>query len=92
MSYGCFNFFGCGGILKIKKKITKADRKMPILGGAASQYTGLPTRQSVCLPACLSVPVSFWRSFVDYTNVYHCLGVFIYYPGPKNEQCHTQTV
>ena len=45
--------------------------------------------------ACLSVPVSLWRGFVDKitsTIVGEYRRVFYNYPGPKNEQCHTQTV
>ena len=42
-----------------------------IFGGAASLHIGLPVR----LPACPPVPVSFWRGFVDNTNIYHCWGV-----------------
>ena len=42
-----------------------------VFGGAASQHIDLP----VCLSACPSVPVSFWRGFVDNTYIYHCWGV-----------------
>ena len=54
-------------------------------------WSCLPVRLSVCPP----VPVSFWRGFVDNitsTIVGEYRRVFYNYPGPKNEQCHTQTV
>ena len=45
----------------------------------------------VCLTACLSVPVSFWRGFID--NIYiQYRRVFNNYPGRKKEQYHTQTI
>ena len=57
---------------------------------AASQYTGL----SVCPPACLfqlaSGEVSL--TILTYTIVGEYRRVFFKRPGPKNEQCHTQTV
>ena len=38
-------------------------------GGAAFLHVGLPVCLPVCPSACLSVPVSFWRGFVDNTNI-----------------------
>ena len=47
--------------------------QLHFFGGAASLHIGLPVRlpvcPSACLPACPPVPVSFWRGFVDNTNV-----------------------
>ena len=43
--------------------------KLVLFGGAASKHVGLPVCPPVCLPAHLSVPVSFWTGFVDNTNI-----------------------
>ena len=51
----------------------------------------LPIRRFACLPARLSVPVSFWTILMS-TIVGEYPRVFYNYPGTKNEQCHTQTV
>ena len=60
-----------------------------IFEGVASQYTGL----SACPPACLfqlaSREVSLTIVMSNIVGEYR--RVFYNYPGPKNEQCHTQT-
>ena len=71
-------FFITSNLIFHNKK--SAHREIDFLEAHASQHLGL----SVCLSACLSVPVSFWRGFVDNTNIYHCWGVhrvFYNYPG-----------
>ena len=64
-----------------------------VFGGAASQYIGLPACLPVCLSVCLfqlasgEVSLTILRS----TIVGEYRRVFYNYPGPTNEQCHTQT-
>ena len=52
---------GYSNVEKIRKMLTVNIPHIPVFGGAASKHIGLPV--------CPSVPVSFWRGFVDNTNV-----------------------
>ena len=61
----------------VRTVISMDIRMIMIVGGAATLHIGLPAclsvclsvRLSACLPVCPSVPVSFWRGFVDNTYV-----------------------
>ena len=67
---------------------------MLLFGGAASLHIGLPVRLSACLSVCpfqlASGEVSL--TILTSTIVGEYRRVFYNYPGPKNEQCHTQTI
>ena len=62
-------------------------------GEAKSQFKIFKLRQGSSMTTNIGLSVglskknlvSFWRGFVDNTNIYN-------YQGPKNEQCHTQNV
>ena len=65
-----------------------------IFGGAASQHIGLPVFPPAWMPVCLLQLASGEVSLTILTsnNVGEYRRVFYNYPGPKNEQYHTQTV
>ena len=69
-----------------------------VFGGAASLHIGLPVCLRACLPVCLPARLFQQASgevsltILTSTIVEEYLKVFNNYPGPKNEQCHTQTV
>ena len=59
--------------LTLQKKVLLLNRIYLLFSQSVSltQYVVL----FICLSACLSNPVSFWRGFGDHTNIYLCWGV-----------------
>ena len=77
-----------------QKVSTDKPQKGGLFRGTASLHIGLPVRSPACLPACLFQLASGEVSLTILTSniVGEYRRVFYNYPGPKNEQCHTQTV